>query len=95
MKSKIEMMINKKLQFLFKQSFQNDRHKLVESIQLVRDNGGSPADCTKILVRELKISIGQADRILWKSNVWKDIEEQTFKMRDDFGKALENFDEDI
>jgi len=87
-------MINKKLQLLFRESFQNDKHKLVEAIQKVRDKGGTPMDCTKILVKELKISVGIADRILWKSKVWEDIKEQTFRMRDDFVKALEDFDED-
>lgn len=87
-------MINKELQTIFITKFNNDKNQLVDALQAVRDNGGTPADCTNILVRELKVSLSQADRILWKTKVWDDIKEHTFKMRDEFGNVLEDFTED-
>jgi len=88
-------MINKDHQKIFKEVLQNDKNNLTLAIQAIRDNGGSALDCVKILKKELRLSLSDADEILWKSKVWADIEEQTFKLRDDFGKALEDFDEDI
>lgn len=58
-------------------------------IMKLRESGKSQMETVKILVKEYKLGLKEADNLVLNSNTWKDKFELNKKMRNDFFDEME------
>ncbi|MES2703384.1 MAG: hypothetical protein V4649_12135 [Bacteroidota bacterium] len=68
-----------------------DSSKDVDSaIHELKRNGATQAVSVLVLVKELSLSLPEADRIVFNSTAWTEAANSTYKWRNEFGDYLED-----
>jgi ribosomal protein L7/L12 len=55
----------------------------------LKESGKSQIETIKVLVKEYKLGLKEADKLVINSKIWKDKLEQNIKMRNDFFDEME------
>ncbi|MEM6320455.1 MAG: hypothetical protein AAF960_22490 [Bacteroidota bacterium] len=70
----------------------NDKANLSTALRKLREKGATQMESVKVVKRALEISLREADKIVRTSDVWKDKEEATDKLRNTFWDTLDSLD---
>lgn len=75
---------------IFRYKYRKSENNIDEVIVELKKSGATQAICTMVFVRELSLSLSDADKIIVNSSAWIDTKEATDRFRDSFGDFLEN-----
>ncbi len=81
----------KKYEELFVRHYFTDKMNLEDSLQILKENGASQADCVKILMFELNLSVKKAHEIVLNSKAYLEIKLITERFREEFGDFIASY----
>jgi len=85
-------MIQKNLLIKFKEIYNSQNKNIQETILELKNIGATQMDCLKIIKKELKLSIKEADNIILNSKAWSNHLESNLNLRDSITNYLENIE---
>ena len=77
---------------IFKKYYSNDKNNIEDVLFELKNEGASQMQCTRLLMYNLKLTIGDADKIVINSKAWKSHLDSVNNLRESFFNT--NFDEE-
>ena len=72
----------------FNINYRRNESNLQETLLLLKTKGCTQIETVRILIKELNLSLREADNIVLKSKAWENEKKGTAELRDRFGEAL-------
>lgn len=83
-------MINTKFEDIFKSIYDGSPDSLEKALLRIKELGATQMQSAFVLIKELKLSIEDADYLIVNSSVWKENKEIIVQIRREIGDFLED-----
>jgi hypothetical protein len=89
----IDELITKEMEAVFEAARMGSPFDIDIVLLKIREAGFSQLESTALLMRKLKLSIPEADRLVVNSKTWADVRENVMQLRDEIGNMLESVED--
>jgi hypothetical protein len=77
---------------IFDSVYDERQSNLEATLTVIKNAGATQMESVMLLTKKLKMSLEEADSVVVNSNTWQESKEDVFRLRNEFGEYLDEFD---
>ena len=81
-----------KFEEIFDSVYDGSQSNLEATLSVIKNAGATQMESVMLLIKKLKMTLEEADSVVVNSNAWEESKEDVFRLRNEFGEYLDEFD---